>query len=507
MNQKNKLILQMSLTAASLAAIIHLLTRSFQVAIAGHHMNGHEPSLPETNDWVMNLLALLPFAAWIIAFLLYRRDRNHSHIPLLNALSLTLSSFSVIAGAGGAVEFHFSIFMVIAIVAYYERISLIVVMTVLFAVQHVAGLYLFPTYVFGTNDYSIGMVAIHAVFLLLTSLATILQIANKMKVMKAVDEQNQESKQLFETIVGQLTETSEQLRQLTAGLVDKSGHTAESISGIAAAVSQLTGGLASQTADSRRSMNDMNEMSEEMNGMNGAFQSVAHHAKLSRHTADEGSRHIEHTIGQMDDVTRALDSMSSSVIALSGKSDQIGSFVDIISAMAEQTKLLALNASIEAARAGEQGKGFAVVAGEIRKLSNMSGESAYSIKEVLEGVQHSVRECAEWTEACVARTRTMIDSIGQTNSSFKHIVNQIHIVEEQVLQSAASSAQVAAGTRLVSLTMDEMAQFSVDSLEETKVIGRLTDKQVELTDHLADTCARLLLLSERIDQLINKIGQ
>ncbi|MGO4376447.1 hypothetical protein AB4Z21_37975, partial [Paenibacillus sp. MCAF20] len=132
-------------------------------------MNGHEPSMPETNDWVMNLLAFLPFAAWIIAILLYRRDRNHVQIPLLNALSLTLSSFSVIAGAGGAVEFHFSIFMVIAIVAYYERISLIVVMTVLFAVQHVAGLYLFPTYVFGTKDYTIGMVAIHAVFLLLTS--------------------------------------------------------------------------------------------------------------------------------------------------------------------------------------------------------------------------------------------------------------------------------------------------------------------------------------------------
>jgi methyl-accepting chemotaxis protein len=69
---------------------------------------------------------------------LYRRKPDHQTIPLLVTLLLTFSSISIIAGAGGRVEFHFSIFMVVAVLGYYESISLLLTMTAIFAVQHVA---------------------------------------------------------------------------------------------------------------------------------------------------------------------------------------------------------------------------------------------------------------------------------------------------------------------------------------------------------------------------------
>ncbi|WP_281888589.1 hypothetical protein [Paenibacillus sp. YYML68] len=74
-------------------------------------------------------------------------------------------------------EFHFSIFMVVAAVAYYEQIRLVLLMTVLFAVQHVAGYFLIPQLVFGTSSYSFLMLCIHALFFILTSGATSLSYA------------------------------------------------------------------------------------------------------------------------------------------------------------------------------------------------------------------------------------------------------------------------------------------------------------------------------------------
>ena len=106
----------------------------------------------------------------------YQKQHDHRLVPLLNTLTLTFASMSIISGGGGTVEFHFSIFMVLAIVAYYENMKLIAIMTVLFALQHILGFFFLTELVFGAASYSFLMLVIHAVFLILTSGATSLQI-------------------------------------------------------------------------------------------------------------------------------------------------------------------------------------------------------------------------------------------------------------------------------------------------------------------------------------------
>lgn len=88
---------------------------------------------------VLDVLLVLPAFLLIVSSLLYFRDQEHPQIPMINVLALTFSSIAMIANGGGNIVFHFSIFMVVAIVAYYEDLFLITVMTALFAVQHLAG--------------------------------------------------------------------------------------------------------------------------------------------------------------------------------------------------------------------------------------------------------------------------------------------------------------------------------------------------------------------------------
>ncbi|MFC5988138.1 hypothetical protein [Marinicrinis lubricantis] len=128
----------------------------------------------------------------------------HSQLPLLIVLTLTFSSISIISGGGGGVEFHFSIFIVIAAAAYYENIRLIMMMKILIVVQHLGKFFWCPQIVFGTDTYPFLMLVIHAVFLILTSSATSMQIYSKHKIMNQIEKRKQEYDEKLLSLVEQV---------------------------------------------------------------------------------------------------------------------------------------------------------------------------------------------------------------------------------------------------------------------------------------------------------------
>src|SRR6476620_12544661 len=126
LKEKNKLMLLVSLGIVILSIVFHVLGRVFSLFDHQMHMEGTVTSVQneEHFGWLLNVLFLIPIVLLVVGTIFYRKKQDHPVIPILVTLILTFGSISMIAGATGRVEFHFSIFMVVAALAYYESLVL-----------------------------------------------------------------------------------------------------------------------------------------------------------------------------------------------------------------------------------------------------------------------------------------------------------------------------------------------------------------------------------------------
>ncbi|WP_425274704.1 methyl-accepting chemotaxis protein [Pseudomonas allii] len=130
----------------------------------------------------------------------------------------------------------------------------------------------------------------------------------------------------------------------------------------------------------------------------------------------------------MTQLASRLNGTHETVQGLAVQTEQIGTVLDVISSIANQTNLLALNAAIEAARAGEQGRGFAVVADEVRNLAQRTAVSTQEIKTIIEGLQHGSRQAVQamhdsrqGVDRCVEDSQVAVDMLRAVGDDIAHI--------------------------------------------------------------------------------------
>jgi len=176
-----------------------------------------------------------------------------------------------------------------------------------------------------------------------------------------------------------------------------------------------------------------------------------------------------------------------------------------ISGVANQTKLLALNASIEAAHAGEHGTGFAVVASEVRKLAE---EAAFSTQEIASLLRNIQNETVLISEAMEKGSLEVITGTGlseEANASFSDVVHLFSVVNEQIHDISVSTEQMTARSEEVSATVVEMAGIASSTSEQISHIGHLTGKQLDIVRYFADSAGELSEMTHRLRESIKQI--
>lgn len=211
-----------------------------------------------------------------------------------------------------------------------------------------------------------------------------------------------------------------------------------------------------------------------MTQMSASAQEVSNSAlqasELSQSTADaanKGTQVVVDATKSMEHLSLQISNASDTVELLRSDSEEIGTVLDVIRSIAEQTNLLALNAAIEAARAGEQGRGFAVVADEVRSLASRTQESTEEIQNIIVSLQQR----SESASQAMTKSRSSTEETAAQVSSAEKVLMSIDGFIEQIndsighISSAAGEQAIAADE--VSINVNTMSDISDNTLEQS----------------------------------------
>jgi methyl-accepting chemotaxis protein len=180
-------------------------------------------------------------------------------------------------------------------------------------------------------------------------------------------------------------------------------------------------------------------------------QSVAETAQISVDISRAGIDSVTETIQGMDVIRRRVEDIADNILVLSEHTQQIGEIIATVNNLADQSRMLALNASVEAARAGEEGKGFAVVAMEVRNLADQNRDATIQVREILGEIQRA-------TNAAVMVTEEGSKGVDQGQVLVNRAGDAIRDLARAIEEAALAAMQIAASTRQQTIGMDQLTQ-------------------------------------------------
>ncbi|WP_371921244.1 methyl-accepting chemotaxis protein [Pseudomonas sp. URMO17WK12:I11] len=196
---------------------------------------------------------------------------------------------------------------------------------------------------------------------------------------------------------------------------------------------------------------EIEQVATAANEMSATAQDVAHNAAKAAHAArgadqasQEGLQLIATTRQSIDQLAAGMDTAMDEARALEQRSEQIGSVLEVIRAIAEQTNLLALNAAIEAARAGEAGRGFAVVADEVRSLAQRTQVSVEEIRQVIEGLQQGTQDVVGAMHEGQRQAQSSATRMEQALPALERIGQAVAVISDMNLQIASAAEEQSA---------------------------------------------------------------
>ncbi|WP_432467921.1 methyl-accepting chemotaxis protein [Agarivorans sp. Z349TD_8] len=279
---------------------------------------------------------------------------------------------------------------------------------------------------------------------------------------------------------GQLADSANSMMKQMRSVLHDISEAAESLSNVSQGNSVT---LHTATTELNNQRQETASVAAAMTEMEQSVREVAQSANMTLEkvmeveaAANSGRSVMSNNITTTHQLSERLDDSSAVIGEVDAMSNNIGSILDVIRGIADQTNLLALNAAIEAARAGEQGRGFAVVADEVRVLAQKTTNSTTEIQTMIENLQKSAQRAVTVMSECSSEMQASIDQTSDANGAMEEIQGIITQISDMSSQIAAAAEQQQATGAEISANLNRISDISDENYESIEIVASTSEE-------------------------------
>ncbi|MCP3669675.1 MAG: methyl-accepting chemotaxis protein [Gammaproteobacteria bacterium] len=283
---------------------------------------------------------------------------------------------------------------------------------------------------------------------------------------------------------------TEKIQGIIKQVGDATGELTSSSSELHRISDETHGGMMQQRSETQHAATAVTQMASTVKEIAKSSEAAAQSANDADKEAVAGKTIVGEAAETINKLAAEVEQSAEVINRLENDSDAIGSVLDVIRGIAEQTNLLALNAAIEAARAGEQGRGFAVVADEVRTLASRTQESTQEIQEMIERLQVGSREAVQVMSSSRATTQQTVTKASEAADSLAKIADAVGVISDMNTQIASAAEEQSAVAQEIDMNIVQ--------------ISDLAENGADNITHVTNASGSLSKLSEGLQSLVQQ---
>ncbi|QKS72519.1 methyl-accepting chemotaxis protein [Paenalkalicoccus suaedae] len=308
----------------------------------------------------------------------------------------------------------------------------------------------------------------------------------------------------LQALLSRVNESSDEVLASSTELSASSDETTKATEHITESIQQIA-----EYADEQ--VNSMENMEQAVASLQQGFSNITTNVFQADETsvrlneyATDGEKNIEEGVSKIREIDKRASDLDVRLTSLVDKAAEIGEVLSLITAISEQTNLLALNAAIEAARAGEQGKGFAVVADEVRKLAEQSGQSVDEVAGKLKDIQVEANQAKQEMDANNQAISEGITTIDHARSTFGDIREQVTTMITQFDSLKSATQEMDASRAQLLETLATSKSLSQTTAKSSESIAAATEEQLASMEEVSSSSEMLSTLADELKQEVTK---